>query len=422
MDTHGKVVVTTDASQEGLIKSSRTFFEKGIKGFYINPPYNDPDLGKLTMIAALPVVSPTNQVSTNNRAIGVLAGRINMQKLSDLMLVREGLGQTGQTYLVQQSHALLTESRFPGWDFGKFVFSQGINIAVEQRAQGYGSYLDYRGVPVLGVFRWLPNLQMVLLAEQDQSEALQATYTTLVTNSIAAAIALAVAIAAAVITTRRITKPIGQLAQTAEQIAAGNLEMTAKVKQRDEIGALAASFNSMTAQLRSLIGNLEQRVAVRTQELERRSIQLQVAADIARDTTSVRDLQELLNGAVNQIRDRFGYYHAGIFLVDEHHEYAVLRAATGEAGRLMLEQEHKLKVGEVGIVGYVSGTGQPRIALDVGVDAVYFKNPILPETRSEMALPLKWATALSGHWMYRAKRKLPSTKTTCASCRQWPTS
>ncbi len=390
MDANGKVVVTTDASQQGLNKSSRQYFQKGFTGFYINPPYNDPTLNKLTMVAALPV---TGQ---GGKLLGVLGGRIDMSKLSDVMLAREGLGQTGQTYLVQQSHALLTELRFPGWDFGKFVFSRGINDAIEQNASGYGSYLDYRGVPVLGVFRWLPDLQMVLLAEQDQAEALQATYTTLATNSIAAGLALLVAILAATLAIRRVTKPIGELAHTAEQIAAGSLEINAKVGQQDEIGALARAFNSMTAQLRALIGNLEQRVSERTQEVERRSMQLQVAADIARDAASVRDLQELLDSAVNKIRDRFGFYHAGIFLVDERREYAVLRAATGEAGIALMLQEHKLKVGEVGIVGYVTGTGQPRIALDVGVDAVYFKNPVLPETHSEMALPLKTGDRIIG--------------------------
>jgi putative methionine-R-sulfoxide reductase with GAF domain len=89
------------------------------------------------------------------------------------------------------------------------------------------------------------------------------------------------------------------------------------------------------------------------------------------------------------IRERFGFYHAGIFLVDERGEYAVLRAATGEVGRQMLERGHKLKVGEVGIVGYAASTGQPHIAPAVDADAVHFKNPLLPETRSEMALPLK---------------------------------
>jgi GAF domain-containing protein len=110
---------------------------------------------------------------------------------------------------------------------------------------------------------------------------------------------------------------------------------------------------------------------------------------VARDAASSQVLDVLLNRAVNLVRDRFGFYHAGIFLLDDAREYAVLRSATGEAGQTMLERGHKLKVGHEGIVGFVSGTGEPRISLDVGVDAVHFKNPILPETRSEMGLPLR---------------------------------
>ncbi|HUV88086.1 MAG TPA: GAF domain-containing protein [Anaerolineae bacterium] len=143
-------------------------------------------------------------------------------------------------------------------------------------------------------------------------------------------------------------------------------------------------------ELQSQRENLEQLVRQRTQDLEYRSVQLQAAAEVARDATTARELDDLLNRAVNLIRDRFGFYHAGIFLVDELGEYAVLRAATGEAGRQMVEQGHALKVGEAGIVGEVTATGQPRIALDVA--APLFSPPmggVLPETRSEMALPLR---------------------------------
>jgi PAS domain S-box-containing protein len=124
-------------------------------------------------------------------------------------------------------------------------------------------------------------------------------------------------------------------------------------------------------------------------KLQRRALQLQAAAEVARDATTARDLDELLNRAVNLVRDRFGFYHAGIFLVDEQGEYAILTAASGQAGQAMLEHAYKLKAGETGIVGYVTSRGQPRIALDVGTDAVHFKNPYLPDTRSELALPLK---------------------------------
>jgi signal transduction histidine kinase/putative methionine-R-sulfoxide reductase with GAF domain len=125
------------------------------------------------------------------------------------------------------------------------------------------------------------------------------------------------------------------------------------------------------------------------QRIERRAMQIQVAAEVARDAAVAHDVDNLVKRAVELIRSRFGFYHAGIFLLDETREYAVLKAATGEAGEQMLANGHRLKAGEVGIVGYVAGSGLPRIALDVGQDAVHFYNPLLPETRSEMALPLK---------------------------------
>ncbi len=197
-------------------------------------------------------------------------------------------------------------------------------------------------------------------------------------------------------TTRSIARPVEQLTEGAVYLAAGSLDKRVAVESADELGQLAAAFNRMADRLQASHVELERRVAERTADLHRRAIQLQAAAEVARDATGARELGSLLNRAVNLIQNRFGFYHAGIFLVDERGEYAVLRAATGEAGRQMLERGHKLKVGEVGIVGYVTDTSQPRIALDVGTDAVHFKNPLLPETRSELALPLKVGARVIG--------------------------
>ena len=199
---------------------------------------------------------------------------------------------------------------------------------------------------------------------------------------------------------RRSLRPLGDLSTAAAAVARGDLSQSVKlstairsnanrpVEKRDEVEQLAHSFNIMTQEMRTLVSNLEQRVADRTQDLERRSNQLRTASEIARDLTTTYDLDDMLNQATRMVRDRFGFYHVGIFLLDERREYAVLRAATGEAGRKMLERHHQLRVGQVGIVGAATGTGRPHIALDVGSDAVHFKNPLLPETRSEMALPL----------------------------------
>jgi GAF domain-containing protein len=96
------------------------------------------------------------------------------------------------------------------------------------------------------------------------------------------------------------------------------------------------------------------------------------------------------------VSDHFGFYHTGIFLLDETEQFAILHAANSEGGRNMLKRGHKLKIGESGIVGYVAKYGEPRIALDVGLDAVFFDNPDLPATRSEMALPLKLRDEIVG--------------------------
>ena len=196
--------------------------------------------------------------------------------------------------------------------------------------------------------------------------------------------------------TRLISTPIVQLTELVEHVAAGNLTLKVPVLTKDEIGRLATAFNAMTSQVRSLLGGLELQVIERTKNLERQAVQLQTAAEVARDASNLQDIDELLNRTVNLIHDRFGFYHAGIFLLDERNEFAYLKASNSEGGQEMLRQGHRLKVGQTGIVGYATSTGEPRIALDVGADATHFAHPLLPNTRSEVALPLIVAGKIIG--------------------------
>jgi GAF domain-containing protein len=136
---------------------------------------------------------------------------------------------------------------------------------------------------------------------------------------------------------------------------------------------------------------------VRLLEQSRRStLQLQTAAEIARDISGSLNLDELLLRAVNLIRDRFDFYHAGVFLLDLHNEFAVIREATGEAGAQLKRIGHKLGVGSQSIVGYVSGRGETLVVNDTQKDATYFANPILPDTRGEAAIPLKVGERILG--------------------------
>lgn len=131
-------------------------------------------------------------------------------------------------------------------------------------------------------------------------------------------------------------------------------------------------------------------------DLTRQTRYLRATAEVAQGAASVLDPQQLLSQVVVLVSERFNLYHAGIFLLDRSGEWAVLKAASSDGGQVMLQRGHRLRVGHEGIVGYVTGRGEARIVLDVGGDAVFLDNPDLPDTRSEMALPLKARGAIIG--------------------------
>jgi GAF domain-containing protein len=168
----------------------------------------------------------------------------------------------------------------------------------------------------------------------------------------------------------------------------GRAGLTAQVGKTEQPGGLQAE--------------LERRVADRTAELvahtaelehenlryRRRVGRLEAAVHIAQAIAAVLDPDELLEQVTELIVDHLGYYHVGAFILDESGRWAVLRATNSQGGRRMMARQHQLRVGEQGIVGYATRTGRPRLAVNVGVDAIHFDNPDLPETRSEIALPL----------------------------------
>lgn len=200
-----------------------------------------------------------------------------------------------------------------------------------------------------------------------------------------------------------IAAPVLRLTQTANQILEGDLAAQAEITARDEIGTLALAFNAMTARLRATFEGLEKNIEERTTQLveanesnQRRAKQFQSIAQVARTISSTLDFEELLTQITTVISREFNFYHVGVFLLDTAKEYAVLSAANSEGGQVMLERGHRLKVGEKGLVGFVSSTGRPRVALDTGSDAIFFNNPDLPETRSEIALPLRAGEQIIG--------------------------
>jgi GAF domain-containing protein len=192
---------------------------------------------------------------------------------------------------------------------------------------------------------------------------------------------------------RQLTSPILTLIEGARRIEAGDLTHMVQVRTRDEIAVLAEAFNSMSAQLHELVSSLERRVDERTQEVEQRSNYLSASAQSpCRYYNSAPD--ELIRRVVDLIRDTF-FTTSACSLLDENKEYAILHAGTGEAGRILRERGHRIRIGE-GMVGWCIEHAQARVALEAGQDAVRLASPLLPATRSEAALPLRSRGQVAG--------------------------
>jgi len=384
MDTGGRVVLSTDPNLEGKNLKHEEYFQMGLAKPTIELTSFDPVSGNPHIYISQPVKKETGEI------IGVIGGLASTLSLNQIMGGVAGLGESGEVYLVNADLRPLTQiaQTISEEQQAPTIQTEGAKTVIAQEASGRGEYAGRRGPVVAGVYRYIPGLNAGLMVEMERNEAVSSILAANLISFAAAALLVALAMFITVIITRRISGPLVHLAQTADRVSAGELNLTVPVESDDEVGVLARSFNAMTGQLRRLVTGLETSVSDRTQDLERRTRQLQTAGEIARDITSSNDLDDLLNQAVRLIRDRFGFYHAGIFLLDEPGEWAVLRSASGDAGRQMLEAGHRLKVGEVGLVGYATGSGKARIALNVGADAAHFQNPFLPDTRSEIALPL----------------------------------
>ena len=225
-----------------------------------------------------------------------------------------------------------------------------------------------------------------------------------------------ITLVAASILSSRVATPIEWIAASASQFLRAMQNVWKSLHPpdtQDEIKTLSYTFSVFTQQIREEISNLQKQVEARTADLAGRTAQLETAAQVARESAAILDIDQLLTKTTQLISDRFGYYHVGIFLLEEAaadsraaadsdgtehrptEKCVILQAANSEGGQHMLARGHKLKLGQ-GIVGTVAAKKEPRIATDVGMDAAFFNNPDLPQTRSELALPLSVRSKLIG--------------------------
>jgi GAF domain-containing protein/HAMP domain-containing protein len=220
-----------------------------------------------------------------------------------------------------------------------------------------------------------------VVAERPAAEALEPAYNTLYTLVITIIIALIIAASLGIWVVRQIVRPIEALSTTAQAISDGDLTQQVTVTSRDEFGKLAAAFNSMTAQLRNLIDNLEDRVEERTRAL-------QTSAEISRQLGGILDFNQLLQTIVNLIKTEFHFDHTHIYLFDKVAGSLIMTEGSGNVGQQLKTEGYTLQLGQ-GIVGDVARRGEGVFISNVDNALNFAPNPFLPQTRSELAVPLR---------------------------------
>ncbi|MCL7454234.1 MAG: GAF domain-containing protein [Anaerolineae bacterium] len=387
IDLGGQVVLSTNPSVEGQDIADADYLRQGSEGapFSVLAPDN-PYLPVSSQRSVVTVVTAITDVE--QQQLGVIVGWATVDRLDELLGERTGLGETGKAYLLNKDQTQLAGS-LSGSDSTTgeptSIAVAGVETALAGRANGTAVYDDYQGERVIGVFRWLPEIQATLFVEQDQSEAFRAIPTILGINFIVAVTALILAIALSVRIMRGIAKPVEDLAKTASQIAAGDLDRRAPVEREDEIGLLAGAFNIMTAQLQELIADLEQRVAERTSQLERAALHLATSAQVSREITSILAIDTLLAKVTELIATAFGYYAVHIYLLDADAQKLVFRASSHPT----TPHDLVLDIDSVSLNNEAVRTNRELLAENVAQDPRFRADPNFPEIRSELVIPLR---------------------------------
>lgn len=396
VDLDGKTVARSDRAAPGTY-TDRAWFKAAASGEQLAYQTQiGSTQGKPILVIGTPIrrIGSGESGVADGEIVGVAMFSAELEQISRIV-ENLSLGTSGVAYIIDPLNRVVAHSRPEFSNRLDDLSSYPPVVALRQGKIGLRDFSDAAGVEWRAFTANFPGGWGLVVQQtaQESTAALRSDQRLVISLAVFGLLMTLVVIWLAV---RRSLQPITELTAAATAITQGNFDRQASVKTKDEFSLLADTFNRMIVEIRDLVQSLEQRVSERTHSLARRTSQLEAAAQVARNAAAIRDLNRLLTETVQLISERFGFYHAGIFIVDDNGEYAVLQAANSTGGQRMLARGHKLRVGQVGIVGYAAGAGRPRIALDVGEDAVFFNNPDLPQTRSEMALPLKVSGKVTG--------------------------
>ena len=248
----GLILASTNESLENKYRESEEFFIQGQRGTYIQQPRFSLTESETVMHVSTPVMDSRGQV------VAVLVGHADLDDMSSILTQRSGMSASEETYLVNRSNLLITESRFDAEAaLRKSIFTQGVSNCLAGH-EGSRFYDDYRGVQVVGVYHWMDEWGLCILTKEDQAEAFTAIDTLNTAILSASAVAVVVSLLLGLSVTRSITQPLSQVVKGAGEIGRGNLDYRIEIKGSDEISLLARAFNQMTAGLQLITASRDE--------------------------------------------------------------------------------------------------------------------------------------------------------------------
>jgi len=390
-DQYGALVAATNPTSD-YYQADETWWQaaynQGQGATYIGIPEYDESSATYGINLAVPVYG------ANNRTIvGVLRSTYRLASLQTLLASVE-LGQTGHMDLLLPGGYILALDGSEVEPIDQVTFGQlqdsAAKIYEEFPFEGGSSLVSQSPVLAITGEQVIADLGWRVVVHQGRQEALAPVQVQQNSALLIALVIAGITVVMAIVVAQLLVRPISRLTETAQQVATGNLTARAQIKTGDETGLLAHTFNLMTERLQETVDMLEERVVERTRQLE-------TVVEISQRLTGILDLSDLLRQVVILTKETFHYYHTHIYLMDERGEMLLMTAGYGEAGNKLRAQGHSIPINAPkSLVARSAREGKVVTVENVRLDPDWLPNPLLPNTYSEMAVPVMLGNQVVG--------------------------